>query len=93
MRDNTIKIEIKIADRSYPLIIKKEEEKKIVEMVGEIEKLIQYFEEKYTIRDMQDALAMALLQYVTRTKEKSLDVEIKNRIDKLNEKIDKYLTY
>ena len=60
--DNTLKIKVNIANRSYPLTIKREEEEKIRAAVKQINDAVKRFEERYAVQDKQDVLAMCALQ-------------------------------
>lgn len=71
---NKVKLKVNIAGRHYPMTVNSEEEEIIRSAGKEINKLIKDFEEKYDIRDKQDALAMCALQYVS----KSLGLEKKD---------------
>jgi len=64
--DDKLSIRVNIIDRFYPLKIDRKDEEKI-RKAGKIinEKVLQY-KQKYSDKDVQDFLAMAALQYVTR---------------------------
>lgn len=62
-----VKLKITIAGRQYPMSVKAEEEEIIRKAGKQINELIKDFEQKYDIRDKQDALAMCSLQYVSKT--------------------------
>lgn len=64
---NKVKLKITIAGRQYPMSVKAEEEEIIRKAGKQINELIKDFEQKYDIRDKQDALAMCSLQYVSKT--------------------------
>ena len=55
------KLEVQIAGRKYPLIINQDEEGRVKEMIGEINKKVSDFQLKYGNKDRQDHLAMLLL--------------------------------
>lgn len=59
--DTLINISVKIADRSYPLRIKAEEQDKVKQAAANIEKRLKELMEKYDGRDMQDYMAMYIL--------------------------------
>jgi cell division protein ZapA (FtsZ GTPase activity inhibitor) len=92
--DDKLSIRINIIDRFYPLKIDKNEEEKI-RKAGKIinEKVLQY-KQKYSDKDVQDFLAMAALQYVTRLLEleekKDVDILLES-IRELNDEIEVYL--
>lgn len=64
--DDKLKIKVSIADRVYPLTIKREEEENIRKAAKEIEETIKAFEQNYAVRDKQDLLAMSALQFATK---------------------------
>jgi len=49
---------VNIANRAYPLTIKPEEEEDIRAAVKHIEEAVKRFEERYSVQDKQDVLAM-----------------------------------
>lgn len=59
-------IQISIADRSYPLRIPVADEEKIRAATKIINEKIDLYKKRYANRDTQDALSMALLQFVIR---------------------------
>ena len=59
-------IQISIADRYYPLKIAVQDEEKIRAAVKIINEKVDLYRKKYATRDIQDALSMALLQFVIR---------------------------
>ena len=60
--EDTLKIKVNIANRTYPLTIKREEEEKIRAAVKQINDAVRRFEERYAVQDKQDVLAMCALQ-------------------------------
>lgn len=63
--DNSLKIKVNIANRTYPLTIKREEEEAIRLAVKQINEAVKRFEERYAVQDKQDVLAMCALQIAT----------------------------
>lgn len=57
-----LKIKITIADRVYPLTIRRAEEENIRAAAKKVEQLLRKYEEGYAVRDKQDVLAMGALQ-------------------------------
>jgi Cell division protein ZapA. len=57
------RIKIEIADRSYPLNIKPEDEEVIRLAAKKINERINYYKNKYPSQDYQDTLSMILLQF------------------------------
>lgn len=70
-----LKIKVSIADRVYPLTIKREEEEKIRSAARTIDGILKKYEEGYAVRDKQDLLAMCALQLASRL-EKNKDKEL-----------------
>ncbi len=92
--DDKLSIRVNIIDRYYPLKIDKGDEEKI-RKAGKIinEKVLQY-KQKYSDKDIQDFLAMAALQYVTKLMEiedKEENPALLNGIRELNDEIEVYL--
>ena len=83
------KVNIRIAGRNYPLVVKSEEEEVLRIAAKKIEKYIITFEKNYNISEKQDALAMSALQLASelenilreRSKEQN---EILLKIKKIN---------
>lgn len=61
-----LKIKINIADRVYPLTIRRPEEESIRAAAKHIDQLLRKYEEGYAVRDKQDVLAMCALQLASR---------------------------
>jgi cell division protein ZapA (FtsZ GTPase activity inhibitor) len=92
--DDKLSIRVNIIDRYYPLKIDKGDEEKI-RKAGKIinEKVLQY-KQKYSDKDVQDFLAMASLQYVTRLieiEDKENSPALLNDLRELNDEIEVYL--
>jgi hypothetical protein len=92
--DEKLSIRVNIIDRFYPLKIDKKDEEKI-RKAGKIinEKVLQY-KQKYADKDVQDFLAMAALQYVTRLIELEDQEDVSplaQGIKELNEELEMYL--
>ena len=92
--DDKLSIRVNIIDRYYPLKIEQKDEEKI-RKAGKIinEKVLQY-KQKYSDKDVQDFLAMAALQYVTRLielEDKEDSAGLIDSIKELNEELEMYL--
>jgi len=94
--NETLKIKVSIADRVYPLTVKRDEEEGIRKAVNKINELIKKFERNYAVRDKQDVLAMSALQFASKLEVKNLynenekkEAEIK--LQKLNSLLDAHL--
>jgi cell division protein ZapA len=59
--NDLIHIDIKIADRTYPLKIKSADENRVKQAAEKINSQLKELREKYDARDMQDYLAMILM--------------------------------
>jgi hypothetical protein len=92
--DEKLSIRVNIIDRFYPLKIDRKDEEKI-RKAGKIinDKVLQY-KQKYSDKDVQDFLAMAALQYVTRLIEMEDNENMSpllEGIKELNEELEVYL--
>lgn len=92
--DDKLSIRVNIIDRYYPLKIERKDEEKI-RKAGKIinDKVLQY-KQKYADKDVQDFLAMAALQYVTRLIElenKEDSLPFVDNIKELSEELEEYL--
>jgi len=76
MNDEKLTIRVNIADRYYPLTIKKFEEEQVRKSAKLINDTVLQYKKLYVDKDEQDFLAMALLQYVT----KLIELEAKQNI-------------
>jgi hypothetical protein len=77
-------IRISIADRYYPLKIAVADEEKIRAAAKIINDKVDLYKKKYVNRDIQDALSMALLQFVIRLIEAEQREESSQIIDELH---------
>ncbi len=76
-------IHINIADRVYPLKIALHDEEKIRAAAKIINEKVENYRKRYTNRDAQDALSMALLQFVI----KLIEAERKEEATKITEEL------
>ncbi len=76
-------IQITIADRSYPLRIPVADEEKIRAAARIINEKTTLYRKRYANRDTQDALSMALLQFVIRLIEAEQSEESKMMAEEL----------
>jgi len=86
------KIKLKIANRVYPLTAEPEQEEGLRTASKKIDIMIKHFEEKYAVKDKQDALAMCALQLSTQSdqenvSEAKINEEISMRLETLNKSI------
>ncbi|MCF8358511.1 MAG: cell division protein ZapA [Prolixibacteraceae bacterium] len=93
--DEFLSINITIADRRYPMRIKRSEEEKIRKAAKIINERILQYQDRYSGKDVQDFLAMASLQFVLQTLEtiEKSDVEpVLKQLENINNEINLYLS-
>lgn len=93
--EETININLIIADRPYPLKIKVSEEEDIRIAAKEINQKVKDFQKSYSAKDKQDYLAMCALMYgvesITNKKiSASIDREIDDEITKFEDFLKKF---
>jgi cell division protein ZapA len=64
-----LSVKVAIANRLYPLMIDAEEEEAVRKAAKLINEKIKLYEEKYSVKDKQDLLAMCVLEMATQNKE------------------------
>jgi cell division protein ZapA len=64
MTENMLSIKVQIAERFYPLKIKRQDEEKIRQAARLINDKVLQYKQRYTDKDTQDFMAMATLQFV-----------------------------
>ncbi len=64
MTDDMLSIKVQIAERFYPLKIKRQDEEKIRQAARLINDKVLKYKQRYTDKDTQDFMAMATLQFV-----------------------------
>jgi len=62
--EDQLSIKVQIAERFYPLKIKRQDEEKIRKAAGLINNKVLRYKQRYTDKDTQDFMAMAALQFV-----------------------------
>ena len=91
-----IKIKLNIADRLYPLTIERSQEIFFRDAVKKIESTLKKLEENYSVKDKQDLLAMACIQFAAKFQQNQsnnskiddeIDEMITNMIDSIDNKI------
>jgi len=93
-----LSIKVSIANRVYPLTIKREEEESIRKAAKLLNESIENLESNYAVRDKQDLLAMAALEYASQALSSSSELAV-NEIQKewsqelevLDKKLGEYL--
>ncbi len=87
MKDiNKINIKIEVAGRQYPISTPREDEEALRRVRDEIVGMIKNYRENYEVRDMQDILALCVIQLgmnVEKQKKRNEEL-IKNMTEKLN---------
>lgn len=93
--DEELAINITIAERRYPMRIKRNEEEQIRKAAKMINERILQYRQRYTGKDNQDFMAMSALEFVIRfldMMEKSdIDPAI-TQIEEINQELVRYLT-
>ena len=64
MSEELLSIKVQVAERFYPLKIKRQDEEKIRKAARLINEKILQYKQRYTDKDSQDFMAMAALQFV-----------------------------
>jgi len=64
MTDEQLSIKVQIAERFYPLKIKRQDEEKIRRAASLINDKVLQYKQRYSDKDAQDFMAMAALQFV-----------------------------
>jgi len=64
MMEDMLSIKVQIAERFYPLKIKRQDEEKIRRAARLINEKVLQYKQRYTDKDTQDFMAMAALQFV-----------------------------
>ena len=62
--EDMLSIKVQIAERFYPLKIKRQDEEKIRKAARLINDKVLQYKQRYTDKDTQDFMAMAALQFV-----------------------------
>ena len=93
--DWTQTINIKIAERFYPLKIDREEDEERIRKAGKLidDRLFQY-KQRYSDKDAQDFLALEALRFAVKTIElesKASSTEQADKLKKLDEQLDIFL--
>lgn len=83
MMDEQLSIKVQIAERFYPLKIKRTDEEKIRKAAKLINDKILKYKQRYTDKDTQDFVAMAALQFVINL----LDCEQQQNVVSLGEEL------
>lgn len=92
----SLKIKLSIANRVYPLTIHPNQEEGLRKAAKQIDAMITQFEKSYSVQDKQDVLAMCALQFANQVEQHSINkvnvnVEVIDKLQDLNESLDKHL--
>ncbi len=83
--EDKLSINLNIADRYYPLKVERKDEEKIRKAAKMINDKVLQYKQRYTDKDVQDFLAMASLQFVTKVLEFESKTDVFPLIDALEE--------
>ena len=83
MNENMLSIKVQVAERFYPLKIKRQDEEKIRKAARLINDKVLQYKQRYTDKDTQDFIAMAALQFVINL----LDCEQQQNVVSLDEEL------
>jgi cell division protein ZapA len=84
MTEDMLSIKVQIAERFYPLKIKRKDEEKIRKAARLINDKVLQYKQRYTDKDTQDFMAMAALQFVISL----IDCEQKQNVVSLEEDLE-----
>jgi cell division protein ZapA len=84
MTEDMLSIKVQIAERFYPLKIKRKDEEKIRKAARLINDKVLQYKQRYTDKDTQDFMAMAALQFVISL----IDCEQKQNVVSLEEELE-----
>ena len=83
MTEEQLSIKVQVAERFYPLKIKRQDEEKIRKAAKLINDRVLQYKQRYTDKDAQDFMAMAALQFVINL----LDCEQQQNVVSLEEEL------
>jgi len=91
-----LSIKLTIANRVYPLSISRKDEELVRKAAKMIEESIREYEQNYSVRDQQDLLAMATLQFanqVVKNEGKTIieDNSLEEKLIALDDQVTDYL--
>ena len=90
-----LKIKVTVANRVYPLTIRREDEEGVRKAVKTIEDRLKIYESRFEARDTQDLLSMCLLEMavkVLRDEQKvKVDSSLEDKLLAMESIIDKHL--
>jgi len=90
-----LKIKVTVANRVYPLTIRREEEEGVRKAVKTIEDRLKLYESRFEARDTQDLLSMCLLEMAVKLlgdeQKVKVDSGLENQLLAMESIIDKHL--
>jgi cell division protein ZapA len=92
--DEEFTIHVTIADRRYPMRIKRSEEEKIRRAAKLINERTLQYQQRYTGKDNQDFLAMSILQFAIQLLDSSEKLDMApalKQIEEINAELNRYL--
>ena len=91
----SLKIKVTLANRTYPLTIKREDEEQLRKAVKVIEERLKVYEKSFAARDTQDLLSMCLLEMsvkvLTDDQKVKVDSSVEKQLQMLESLIDEQL--
>ena len=94
MTEDMLSIKVQIAERFYPLKIKRQDEEKIRKAARLINDKVLQYKQRYTDKDTQDFMAMAALQFVISLldcEQRQNFVSLEEELGSLNSELDELL--
>ena len=95
MSDEMLSIKVQVAERFYPLKIKRQDEEKIRKAARLINDKVLQYKQRYTDKDTQDFMAMAALQFVISMidcEQQQNVVSLEEELGSLSSELDELLT-
>ncbi|MDA7768448.1 cell division protein ZapA [Flavobacteriales bacterium] len=90
-----LKIKVTVANRVYPLTIRREDEEGVRKAVKTIEDRLKIYESRFEARDMQDLLSMCLLEMAVKVlgdeQKVKVDSSLEDKLLAMESIIDKHL--
>jgi|TARA_B110000467_G_scaffold79504_1_gene71819 cell division protein ZapA len=91
----SLKIKVTVANRTYPLTIKREDEEQVRKAVKMIGERLKVYEKSFAARDTQDLLSMCLLEMsvkvLTDEQKVMVDSSVEEQLQVLESLIDEQL--
>ena len=91
----SLKIKVIVANRTFPLTIKREDEEQVRKAVKVIEERLKVYEKSFAARDTQDLLSMCLLEMsvkvLTDEQKVKVDSSVEKQLQMLESLIDEQL--